>query len=202
MQVRQLIHPVFTSNTYVISEAGSNIVWLVDIGDFARLLSFLPPDFTVAGVFITHAHYDHIYGINSLIDFFPDTRVYISEEGKKGLYSEKINLSFYHEDPVIFKGKDAQILHEADRIELFESIFLEALETPGHNQGCLTYKVDKYLFTGDSFIPNVEVVTKLKGGDREASKKSVQKILSNISEDTIVCAGHGDMTRLITGPNG
>lgn len=194
MQVKQIVNSVFTSNTYIISEAKSDWIWLVDIGDIEGVLTVLPKDAIVRGVFITHPHYDHIYGLNKLIDLFPKCLVFTSENGEEGLYSEKLNLSFYHEEPIIFKGSTIQILHETDKIELFENCFLETLETPGHNWGCLSYKVDNYLFTGDSYIPNVDVVTKLKSGDREANKKSLQKIRNNISENTIICPGHGVMS--------
>ena len=112
------------------------------------------------------------------------------------MFSDKLNLSYYHDDPINFKGSNVQILYETDKIELFENCFLETLETPGHNWGCLTYKIENYLFTGDSYIPNVKVVTKLKGGDRDASKKSLQKIMDNISENTIICPGHGEITQI------
>lgn len=193
MQIKQIVNSVFTSNTYIISEAKYNWVWLIDIGDFDGVLHGLSDNSIVKGVFITHAHHDHIYGINRLIDTFPKCLVYTSEFGKEGLYSEKLNLSFYREDPVVFKGSQVQILHESDRIELFDNCFLETLETPGHNWGCLTYTVENFLFTGDSYIPNIDVVTKLKGGNREASKLSLKKIFEVHNNDTIICPGHGSI---------
>jgi glyoxylase-like metal-dependent hydrolase (beta-lactamase superfamily II) len=119
--------------------------------------------------------------------------VFASEEGKKGLSSAKLNLSLYHEDPIEYSGSNLHILAESDKVELFQNCFLVTLETPGHNWDCLTYKVGKYLFTGDSYIPGIEVVTKLKGGNREASKKSIQKIVKSFSKKTIICPGHGKM---------
>ncbi len=126
----------------------------------------------------------------------PECIVYSSEDGKKGLFSDKLNLSYYHNDPITFLGSNIQVLRENDTIELFGNCYLEILETPGHNGGCLTFKAGNYLFTGDSYIPNVPVVTKLKGGDKESNKKSLQKIMDNISEDTIICPGHGDMVQI------
>jgi glyoxylase-like metal-dependent hydrolase (beta-lactamase superfamily II) len=194
MEVKQIVNSVFTSNTYIVSENNSASVWLIDVGDIDGVLHSLTKEKFIKGVFITHTHFDHIYGINKLIDTFPDCIVYTSEDGKKGLFSDKLNLSYYHNDPVNFLGSNIQILTEGDKIEIFESFFLETMETPGHNWGCLTYRIGNYLFTGDSYIPNVPVVTKLKGGDRVANKKSLLKIMDNISMNTIICPGHGLMT--------
>lgn len=195
IEVKQIINPLFSSNTFIISEAKSSWVWLIDIGNFEKVMASLPKEAFVKGVFITHAHFDHIQGINALTEVFPDCVVYVSAFAEKGLYSEKMNMSFYHEYPIVFKGTKTQILREADRIELFDGLFLEAMETPGHNEGCLTYRVGNYLFTGDSYIPNVKVVTKLKGGDKEANKNSLIKIKENIFPETIVCPGHGEMSQ-------
>lgn len=196
MLVKQIVNSVFTSNTYILSEDNYSCIWLIDVSDIEGVLNSLTKDENVKGVFITHSHFDHIYGINKLLDTYPDCIVYTSEEGKKGLFSDKLNLSFYHEDPIIFLGTNIQILQETDKIELFKNCFLETMETPGHNWGCLTYKIENYLFTGDSYIPNVKVVTKLKGGDKEANKKSLQKIMDNIAVNTIICPGHGEMTKI------
>lgn len=196
MRVKQIVNSVFTSNTYIISDDNSVWVWLIDIGDIEGVLNSLSKEKTVKGVFITHPHFDHIYGINKLIDEFPNCIVFTSKDGSKGLFSDKLNLSYYHEDPIIFLGSNVQVLKETDKIELFENCYLETLETPGHNWSCLTYQIENYLFTGDSYIPNVKVVTKLKGGDRDTSIKSLQKIMANISEKTIICPGHGEMVQI------
>ncbi len=195
MKVSQIVNSVFTSNTYILSEVNSDWVWLIDIGDIEGVLKYLPENYKIKGVFLTHVHFDHIYGINKLIDLFPECLVYTSIHGKTGLYSDKLNMSYYHEDPLVFLGSKVHVLHEKDKIELFDNKYLETIETPGHNWSCLTYKVDNYLFTGDSYIPNVKVVTKLKGGDKEENKKSLLKIMNAITEVTIICPGHGEMTK-------
>ena len=197
MQVTQIVNSTFTSNTYVVSEENTNYVWLIDVGDIEAILNILSGDSIVKGIFLTHVHFDHIYGINKLIEKFPKCVVSTSSVGRMGLLASKLNLSFYHEDPVVFKGTNVNILKEGDKVKLFEFCFLETLETPGHNWSCLTYKIENYLFTGDSFIPGVKVVTKLKGGDRAANKKSLKKIMANITQNTIVCPGHGEMIKIL-----
>ena len=197
MQVNQIVNTVFTSNTYIISNPSYKWVWLIDIGDFDGVMNVLSKDTMVRGVFITHPHYDHIYGINKLIDYYPSCVVYASSDTKKALYSDKLNLSFYHDASIIYTGSNVQLICEGDTIELYNNSIIEILETPGHNWGCLTFKTENYLFTGDSFIPNFEVVTKLKGGSKEANINSLQKIMQTITNDTIVCPGHGEMTKFM-----
>lgn len=189
MNVSRIVNAKFLSNTFIISEPPLNWIWLIDIGDFDGVINLITKSSIVRGVFITHPHVDHIYGLNDLIDFSPDCIVYISEHAKTDLYSDKLNLSYYHGEPTIFKGSNLSLLHEADKIRLFENCVLEVLETPGHHRGCLTYKVRNYIFTGDSYIPGIKVITKLRGGNREDSEKSIIKILNNVSENIIICQG-------------
>lgn len=193
MLVQQIVHQAFTSNTYIISGKADDEVWLVDIGNFEGAMELISDTKKVKGVFITHYHYDHIYGINDLINRFPNCEIYASSHTIEGLYSDKMNLSFYFESPIIFQGKKTVTIKENDIINLFEGANLEVIETPGHNLGCLSFKVNNYLFTGDSFIPNFDVITKLKGGDKGANKLSLQKIKNKIVCGTCVCPGHGNL---------
>jgi len=195
MLVKKIVNELLTSNTYLISEQRYDDIWLVDIGDIRGVIDLLSNNNVVKGVFITHSHYDHICGINQLIDIFPHCIIYTSIYGKLGLSSAKLNLSFYHENPIEYVGANIHILNENDKVELYDNTFLEVVETPGHNWGSLSFIINDYLFTGDSFIPNVDVVTKLKGGDKEASKRSIHKIMKLIKKDTIICPGHGEMEK-------
>lgn len=194
MHVKQIVNTTLSSNTYIISKSNFNWVWLIDVGDIDGVLKSISKDVIIKGLFITHTHYDHIYGINKLIEFFPQCKIFTSEYGVKSLYSDKANLSYYHECPISFNGSNIQILLDYDKIELFENCLLETIETPGHDWSCLTFKIANYLFTGDSYIPNFAVVTKLIGGSKEMNKNSLKKIMNNIKEDTIICPGHGKMT--------
>lgn len=191
MDVKQIVHATFTSNTYVVSTENNNDVWLIDVGNFNEAYEHIGPNKTIKGVFLTHYHYDHIYGINELNHKFPNCQIYGSAHTIEGLYSDKLNLSFYHENPIIYEGKNTHVIKENDSLKLFDDVFIKIIETPGHNTGCLTFMINNYLFTGDSYIPNIKVVTKLKGGDKEANIISLARIKSLITSETTVCPGHG-----------
>lgn len=193
MKVRQFTHPKLTSTTYEITAAKSKEVWLVDLGSFDQVLHGLSEGYSVAGVLLTHYHYDHIYFINQLIEVFPACKIYASAHTIEGLYDSKMNLSFYHEDPIIYGGEKPEVLKDGDEMLLFKDITAKVIATPGHNPGCMTYKIGNYLFTGDSYIPNLDVVTKLKYGNKRESRESLRKIEALLDTETIICPGHGPM---------
>lgn len=185
-------HLNFTSNTYLLSQDSlSNDVYLVDVGVSKEVIDSLGVNQTIKGVFLTHAHYDHIYGVNDVLKLFPNCIVYCSEYSIQGLYSDKRNLSFYHENPIVFSGGKLKLLSEGMTIELYPNCYLEVLETKGHNEGSLSFIVENGIFTGDSIIPGYAVVTKLKSGNKEAAVKSILKILKVTKPSDILYPGHG-----------
>ena len=195
MNVTKITNSVFTSNTYILSDNKiKEIYWLIDIGDIAPILENLPPEGVIKGVFLTHTHYDHIYGINQLVSHFPDCVVYTSEYGKEGLFSDKLNFSRYCDDSIIFSGSCIRVLKEGDVIELFPKIQLNVMETPGHDRSCLTYYTEHTVFTGDSFIPGLKVVTTFLHSNKQDSEESVQKILT-LAKGRDLYPGHGEIFR-------
>lgn len=191
LEVKRIINDIFTSNTYLLFDPHYTYCWLIDIGDCSKVADALPNGVEVRGVFLTHTHFDHTYGINALHRVFPQCRVYTAEYGKIALYDEKKNFSKYHEAPFVYEGSNVVVLKEGDKIDLYPGVFITAYETPGHCPSCLTYVLDNWIFTGDAYIPDVKVVTKLPGGDRAIAKQSLDKIIG-LAEGKIVCAGHGE----------
>ncbi len=193
--VKQIVNSVFNSNSYVIYELGSDYCWLVDIGDWIKIKEFIPFGMSVRGVFLTHTHFDHIYGINFLLKDYPQLIVFTSEYGSSALYSEKQNFSYYHESPIIFKGENVHTLKDGDEIQLYLDEKIIAMETPGHCPSCLTYYTDDFVFTGDSFIPDLPIVTKLPRGNKVLAEKSKIRILDVIKNRKIF-AGHNSHKQL------
>ncbi len=179
------------SNTYWLKSISDDAVsWLVDVGNVAPILALLAQGHIIKGVLLTHAHYDHIEDINLLLKHFPECEICCSAATEKGLYDPKINLSFYHEQPIMLSSGLVRIIEDGDRIALFKDIEAEVTATPGHNPGCVTFKVENFVFTGDSYIPGYPVVTKLRGGDKHKSASSIKKIFSLFDPASIICPGH------------
>lgn len=192
MKIYRIVNSVFNSNTYVIRHDKSENCWLIDIGDFEPVLDVVR-NHNIQGVFLTHTHYDHIYGINKLVHTFPKCVVYTSEYGRQGLFSDKFNQSRYHSDSLIFQGTNLSILKEGDVIDLFQDISLKVIETPGHDPSCLSYYTDNEIFTGDSYIPGIDVITSFPRGNKMDARRSVEKIL-DLNNFRNIYPGHGEVS--------
>ena len=191
MQIERIINSVFTSNTFVLTDEGSQDCWLVDVGDIEPILKAVE-NRRVKGVFLTHTHYDHIYGINKLVERFPECMIYTSLNGKEGLFSDKLNFSRYHGDPILFQGEDIMVLEEGNEISLFPDVVLKTIFTPGHDWSCMTYYTDRVIFTGDSYIPNIKVVTSLPKSNKVEAQVSLDRILE-FCKNRDIYPGHNEI---------
>lgn len=195
MILESYLNKQFTSNTYLLKQAKSPGVWLVDLGSFDQVIQNLSSNQRIEGVLLTHYHYDHIFYINELIEQFPRCKIYASPHTTEGVYNPKQNLSFYHESPIKYIGPEPFLIEDGSSIKLFDDIIAKAYTTPGHNSGSMTFKVRDYLFTGDSYIPNLDVVTKLPLGNKAQNLESLKKISALLLPNTTICPGHGPMAK-------
>ena len=190
VQVKIIVNRIFSSRTYVLTEPGREEVWLVDCGDFDKVQDCIG-NRRIAGVLLTHAHADHIYGLNALLAVFPDCRIYTNAFGKEALMSSKLNLSRYHDEfePfVIEKPDNIVVVQDETAVSVLgeEAVFYE---TPGHDPGCVTILMGNLLFTGDAYIPWKKTVTTFPKSDKAAAERSVSRIL-NLAEGRTVYCGH------------
>lgn len=193
MKVTHIVNSIYASRSYLLINESCSEVWLVDCGDVKPLIdlisSYVEDSFLIKGVLLTHAHYDHMYGLPKMTDQFPEVKVYTNESGAAMLADERKNMSRYHEDPINYRSDNVVVCEDGDEIELFDDVKAVVHYTPGHNPSCLTFEVDEYLFTGDAYIPGLPVVTNLPGGEKRIAQISAERIQS-LAEGKIVCPGH------------
>lgn len=191
IDIHYITNTVFTSKTYILSKEGCNKAWLMDIGDVEPVFEYLKTKhLVVEGVFLTHAHFDHIYGLVALVNQYPNCTVYVTEYTKQALASDKLNMSRYHGNRINYDKENISVVHEGESMTLFENepqmVFYE---TPGHNPGCLTMVLGDNIFTGDAYIPGVEVNTKLPFADKGLAEQS-KDIILKLAKGKKVFSGH------------
>lgn len=188
LKIDYIRNSFFDSMTWLLSETESNQVWLVDCGDVEPIIEKIGGH-EIAGVLLTHAHFDHIYGLPELIKRFPECKIYTNKIGRETLADTRLNMSLYHETPLKVEGPQIHICEEGDKLQLFEDVSAKVYETPGHHPSCLTFKIDNFMFTGDAYIPGVKVVTNLPKGDKKQAQESLERILK-LAEGKRIRPGH------------
>lgn len=146
-------------------------------------------------VLLTHAHFDHIYGLSRLLEINPLIRIYTNQYGREMLLDSKKNLSRYHEMPFqLDSDENIVVVDDGDVIDIGEGLSAKAVFTPGHNASCVTWIIGDLVFSGDSLIPGIKTVTNLPGSDKVAAKES-EKLILLLSIGKKILPGHdiGDM---------
>lgn len=185
-----IVNSIFNSITYILPVGNQRDCWLVDCGDVEKVIEQC---WNIKGVLLTHVHFDHIYGINKLLEAFPDAIIYTNAEGEKGLQNPKWNFSRYHEDIedfIISSPQNVRVIEKECTLKLDEDLTVKVLFTPGHEPSCLSFIVGNKLFTGDAYIPGIKTVVTFPRSNKQLAKDSEQRLKDLESQGYEIMAGH------------
>jgi len=181
---------VFNSRTYILSKNDCDKVWLVDCGDTDRIIGMIGEK-SVVGVLLTHAHSDHIYGLDALLKRFPEVKLYTNAAGVEALKDPRQNISHYHldyPDICIETPNNVCVMKEGYVLNVLGET-VKVYETPGHAPSCLTYIMEDKAFTGDAYIPGVKVFTGFPHSNRKRAAESVERIIQ-LTSQCLILPGH------------
>lgn len=193
------------SNTYIVADRGHAIVVDVCSKDVVRELESrkLIPDF----VLLTHEHVDHLWGLNSLREQFPDVKVVAQEECSRAIQSSKTNKAtqYYIYAALRFgesykneESKNRKYCCGPANFAFSGSYEFEwhhhsckLIHSPGHSPGSSIILVDDTkAFTGDTVL-NEETFLRFDDGDEECFRLHTLPILQSVGEDVLILPGHG-----------
>lgn len=182
------VNSVLNSVSYVFIDEETNDSIVTDVGDYDAIKNLLVGSHLKA-ILLTHVHYDHIYGLNKLLQDYPDVPIYTNTFGKHALSDPLDNLSVYHGDEfTISKRANIKTISDGEVLMIGNKrIFV--FETPGHDYSCLCFLICSFLLTGDSYIPGERVFCKLQNGNKVMAEQSLKRILESHINKTIL-PGH------------
>lgn len=184
-----IVNRIFNSITYILPTRNDKDCCLVDCGDVEKVIE---QGWNVKGVLLTHAHCDHIYGLNKLLEAFPEVMVYTNAEGKEELMNPRWNFSHYHddvEDFVLAHLKNVRVIEEESTIDL-DGMRVAVFFVPGHAPSCLAFRIEDLLYTGDAYIPGVKVVATFPRSDKQQAAESLARLQQLESSGLKVMPGH------------
>lgn len=192
ISIETIANRILNSCSYLVYNTDTKKASLFDCGDSQPIIDFLNSHhLELESVFITHSHFDHIYGINEIIAAYPTVKVYCSALTLEGIQNEKINLSYMHVDDFTYNGLDNTIIIDGTSNVTCLGQQLEILETPGHDMDCLSYILADMLFSGDCFSYDFKVFVKWHRSNKEQALENEAKLAALTKERNLrVYPGH------------
>ena len=172
---------------------------MVDPGDTEVVFEWMEKHSktTISGILLTHAHFDHIYGINDILSLFSQCAVYVANEyGKELLSDPKKNGSKYTEEGPTVISDSTRVVFYSEDLKLWDDIAIKVLYTPGHSDDSVCFIVGNMLFTGDTLIKDVRTVTKLKTGSKVKLSETLRQLEGYKGTGLIVLPGHEELFAL------
>lgn len=185
------------TNCYILSKEQSCIIF--DPGEEPqKIIQYIQTQkLKPLAVLLTHAHFDHIGAVDAIREQY-QIPAYIHEKEAKWLMEPELNGSqrWFPDHPLRQKPAENLLSGEQDiQIGPFQ---FQIFETPGHSPGSISYylKENEMVFSGDVLFQNSVGRTDLPGGNELVLFQSIIDHLLPLTDDTIVCPGHGPVTTI------
>jgi hydroxyacylglutathione hydrolase len=192
MIVRTVVVGPIATNCYIFGSRSTHDAVLIDPGaEFNKINSVVKAEgLKLNAIILTHGHYDHI----GCLDNF-DLPVYIHAADAEMLVDAEKNLSACFGAGENF-SPDIHLLKDNDVLKVGD-LELKVLHTPGHSPGGICLQSGDVLFSGDTLFCQGVGRTDLPGGSFTALSDSInKKLMSGLSDETLVLPGHGRSTTI------
>ena len=196
MEIRTFTGGGFGENAYLAVCESSRSCVAVDPGSGAPALvaDVEAQGLTLEAILLTHAHLDHIEGINDVRAFAPDIPIWLHPD----------DLPLYHgvQRQAAMFGLRAEAqpepTHEIVPGEPFEfgSCSFEVRFTPGHAPGHVIFVSEEngVALVGDVVFQGSIGRTDLPGGDFQTLMASIRGQVLTLPDETVLYTGHGPAT--------
>lgn len=184
------------SNAYILVDK-QNCIVIDPSKNYSGLVDFIKSrKLTLKAVLLTHTHFDHMQGVDLLVDTF-HVPLYLMEEDIPGLTDLEKNCCLYNPEPISIIIKSPAIgLYDQEQLNILSSP-IKVIHTPFHTIGscCFYLEKEKILFSGDTLFKYVVGRTDLPTSVPKEIYNSLRKI-KDLPDDVIVYPGHGIVTNM------
>ena len=197
LKIERFVNELMSSNCYLVVDEISKHCLCIDPASEKSLREIeyiethgLKLDYII----LTHEHTDHTWGVNALIDMWPEAKIVCSELCEKyAKRASRVYFLFYYDRPdyryVVYPA-DVIIHNDGEKINWIDYL-LQFYLTPGHSYGSMCLSIGDFIFTGDTIMPFAPYFNG-RDSDELNWDVSIRKVLSIYDIDCIIQPGHGD----------
>jgi hydroxyacylglutathione hydrolase len=185
----------FGTNSYLVMDDDTHDAVIIDanfepqaIVDVARKAGA-----HVRAILMTHTDVDHIAGLPALLEELGPIPVVVHDAERHVLTDgTPLRHEFAAEPPRVDNvvSLKEQAHYRAGSLEF------EVLHTPGHSPGGVTFKINKFLFTGDALFAGSIGRSDFQNSDGRALLDGIHGQLLTLPDDYAVFSGHGPATTI------
>jgi glyoxylase-like metal-dependent hydrolase (beta-lactamase superfamily II) len=184
------------NNSYLVIDLSSQKGAIVDpsFGSKQILDEAVKNHIHITQIWCTHAHFDHISGINEIMpEITPSPEIYLHKDDLP-LWKEHGGAKLFG-FPFENNYSPTQFLKNSDSIQLGET-YIQTRFTPGHTPGHIIYLLsdENIVFCGDLIFRMSVGRTDLPGGNHSQLLRSIEQEIKPLPDETRLLSGHGPET--------
>lgn len=200
LQIQGFVCNFAGENTYILYNEHQN-AWLIDPGNSNEQETRAIENFIsekglkVRKILLTHAHIDHVMGLQWAFDTFK-VPVVMHQEDKEVLDMFQISGMRFGMNLNHIQA-DLEYINEGDELDLDGETFA-VYHVPGHSPGSIVYhhKNQKFMISGDVLFEGSIGRTDLYKGNYEQLISGIKNKLFILDDETQVFSGHGNSTTI------
>lgn len=194
MKIEKFVLGSMGTNCYLIINEETKEMVVIDPATCPDyLLSHVKTNgYTPKAIFLTHAHFDHVMGINGWVKEF-DIPVYLHEDEKQILADPRLNLSGVFGSS--YSYSKVECLQDGQILEIAGFKF-KVIHTPGHTAGgcCYYEESEGILISGDTLFCRSVGRSDFPTGSMGTLVRSIKEKIFSLPDDVMVYPGHNDLT--------
>ncbi|MEX2466811.1 MAG: MBL fold metallo-hydrolase [Gemmatimonadota bacterium] len=196
MLIRTFTGGSFGQNTYlaVCQEASAAVAIDPGAGASRLVAAVQADDLTLEAIFLTHAHLDHVEGVQVVRDFQPDIPIFVHPADLQlyGSLPEQAAMFGFRAEA---QPEPTDEIVPGERLR-FGNCGFDVRFTPGHAPGhvILVAADDGFAIVGDVVFQGSIGRTDLPGGDFKTLMSSIREQVLTLPDETVLYPGHGPTT--------